>query len=164
MVEFNIVSVDMPVISDGPDDPSVRSFVADDCVISLVAVVAGAVVGVEVGDVVGALVGVVVGAVVGAVVGVVVGIMVGVVVGLVVGVVVGFVVVVVGIVDVLVFIGPGDPSVNSVVAENLVDVPLISLVGVADVMVLRCVCIVVIIIVTVFIKVENPSMVGVWVE
>ena len=30
MVEFNIVSVDMSVISDGPDDCSVDSFVADD--------------------------------------------------------------------------------------------------------------------------------------
>ena len=30
MVEFNIVSVDMSVTIDGPDDPSVLSFVADD--------------------------------------------------------------------------------------------------------------------------------------
>ena len=160
MVEFNIVSVDMSVTIDGPDDPSVRSFVADDCVISLVAVVVGAVVGVEVVDVAGAVGGVVVGFVVGAVVGLIVGVE----VGLVVGVVVGVLVVVVGIVDVLVFFGPGDLSVNSVVAENSVDVPLISLVDFADVMVLRCVCIVVIIIVTVSIKVENPSMVVVWVE
>ena len=156
MVEFNIVSVDMSVISDGPEDPSVRSFVADDCVISLVGVVVGAEVGVEVCDVTG----VVVGNLVGAVVRVVVGAVVGVVVGVVVVVMVGDVVVMVGIFVVLVFIGPGDPSVNSVV----VDVPLISLVDVADVMVLRCVCIVVIIIVTVSIKVENPSIVVVWVE
>ena len=160
MVEFNIVSVDMSVISDGPDDPSVRSFVADDCVISLVGVVIGAEVGVEVCDVTGVVVGVVVGAVVGGVVGAVVSV----VVGFVVVVMVGVVVVMVGIFVVLVFIGPGDPSVNSVVADDLVDVLLIFLVGVTDVMVFRCVCIVVIIIVTVSIKVENPSIVVVWVE
>ena len=49
MVEFNIVSVDMSVISDGPDDSSVQSFVADDCAIFLVGVVVGAVVGFVVG-------------------------------------------------------------------------------------------------------------------
>ena len=144
MVEFNIVSVDMSVISDGPDDSSVQSFVADDCAIFLV--------------------GVVVGAVVGAAVGVLVGVVVGAVVGFVVGVVVGALVIVVGVVDELVFVGPSDPSVNSVVGDDLVDMLLILLVGVTDVMVFRCVCIVVIIIVTVSIKVENPSIVVVWVE
>ena len=144
MVEFNIVSVDMSVVSDGPDDSSVHSLVADDCAISLV--------------------GVVVGAMVGAVVGVLEGVVVGTVVGFVVGVVVGALVFVVGVVDELVFVSPSDPSVNSVVADDLVDVLLIFLVGVTDVMVFRCVCIVVIIIVTVSIKVENPSMVVVWVE
>ena len=128
MVEFNIVSVDTSVISDGPDDSSVHSFVAEDCAISLVGVVVGAVV------------------------------------GLVVGVVAGALVFVVGVVDELVFVGPSDPSVNSVMADDVVDVPFISVVGVADVMVFRCVWIVVIIIVTVFIKVENPSMVAVWLE
>ena len=128
MVEFNIVSVDMSVISDGPDDSSVHSFVADDCAIFLVGVVVGAVVGFVVGVVVGALV------------------------------------IVVGVVDELVFVGPSDPSVNSVVGDDLVDMLLILLVGVTDVMVFRCVCIVVIIIVTVSIKVENPSMVDIWVE
>ena len=144
MVEFNIVSVDMSVISDGPDDSSVHSFVAEDCAISLV--------------------GVVVGAMVGAALGVLVGVVVGAVVGLVVGVVAGALVFVVGVVDELVFVGPSDPSVNSVMADDVVDVPFISVVGVADVMVFRCVWIVVIIIVTVFIKVENPSMVAVWLE
>ena len=144
MVEFNIVSVDMSVISDGPDDSSVHSFVSDDCAISLV--------------------GVVVGAVVGAAVGVLVGVLEGAVVGFVAGVVVGVLVIMVGVVDKLVFVGPSDPSANSVVADDLMDVLLIFLVGVTDVMVFRCVCIVVIIIVTVSIKVENPSMVVVWVE
>ena len=110
---------------------------------------------------VGVIISVVVDFVVGAVVVCVLGVVVGVEVGVVVGALVG---VVVGVVDALVFTGPGDLSVNSVVADDLVDVPLISVIGVADVMVLRCVCIVDIIIVTVFMNVENPSMVVVWVE
>ena len=151
MVEFKTVSVDISVIRDGPDDRSVRSFVADDWVISLVVVVLALVVGILVGVGVFVIVAVVLGVVVGVVV-----------VG--VGVVVGIVAVVVGVADVLVFIGPGEPSGNSVVSNDLMDVPLISLVDIAVVMVLRCVCIVVIIIVTVSIKVDDSSMVVVRVE